>query len=245
MNMNVTLRETLAKAQEFYDRYRLAVLITGLVVVLGGGAALIYSVIDSRNEGRLSLQVNKLSIELFTLGQTGGQSLEAQDRMAAIYTELESIGKKETRSLNGGRALYLAAHGDLQRGQWPQAREKYEMLFKKNGGHYLAPQAMYHSAVTLEEEGQIEKASERLREFERNYPGHYLMGEVKLNLARQLAASGKGELAQAIYEKILTDKAMVAYHSRAAQEQRLSKIRGGAVAKPAAAGLPMPALPAN
>lgn len=242
MNLMSSFSKFLEKAGDFYTQFRLVILITLLVLVLGGGAALTWRILDGRKEARLSAQVNRLSIELYTVGQQAGVSLEAQDRIAAIYTELESIGKKETGSLNGGRALYLAAHGDMQRNQWAAARDKYDLLVKKNGSHYLAPQALFHSAVTFEEEGQMDKSMERLLQFERNYPGHYLLGEVRLTMARQHAAAGKMDQAKVLWEKILGDKSMNAYHGRAAQELRLAKLRSpapAAKAAPAPGGAPL------
>lgn len=226
MNFQEILRNAIEAGSVFLTRYRLWVILAIALLIAAGGSWFGYSTWLASKENELSRRVNRLSIELVNLAQGAENSLEAQDRIGAIYAEMEKIGRDNLRTQNGGRALFLAAHGDMQMGQFAKAREKYQLVYQKNRRHYLAPQALFYAAVATEEEGQIDKANELLREFERSYPAHWVLGEVQLALARNLAGTGKSEQAVALYDKMLADKSLESYHARVSDQKRILALRG-------------------
>lgn len=234
MNLSQTLRDYAEIASGFIARFRVLVIIVVASLVLAFGSWLTFSTLQSRKEKDLSRNVNRLSIELINLAQNSESSLEAQDRIGAIYAELEKIGKANLHTLNGLRALFLSAHGEMQTGQFAKAREKYLLVNRNNPGffhfgagrHYLAANALFYAALATEEEGQLDKAIELLRQYERSYPSHWLLGEVQLSIARNLAGSGKVDQAVALFEKMLSDKNLEPYHARVSDQKKILTLRG-------------------
>ncbi|MBN8215306.1 MAG: tetratricopeptide repeat protein [Spirochaetes bacterium] len=234
MNLSQTIRDYAEIASGFIARFRVLVVIVVAFLVLAFGSWLVFSTVQSSKEKEVSRTVNRLSIELINLAQNSESSLEAQDRIAAIYAELEKTGRANLRTQNGLRALFLSAHGEMQTGQFAKAREKYLLVHQKNPGlfqfgagrHYLAANALYYAALATEEEGQIDKAIELLRKFERSYPTHWLLGEVQLSIARNLAAGGKMDQAVALFDKMLADKNLEPYHARVSDQKKILMLRG-------------------
>ncbi len=236
---NNTLSDWIERINLFVFQYRLYFLIGLGVILAGGGGYWGFETYRSGVEKKVSIEVNKLSLQTMQIIQSGEITLSGQDALATIQTELFKLYNKNKWTSNGKRALFLAANGDFRAGQNQAAREKYLTLYKADKRHYLAPQALLFAAQTLEEEGQSAEAIKRLREFEKIYPGHFLFGEAQLVLARNLLLDNKGDQALAVLDKLSQNKNLPNYASRAMEQKRILAMKGG----PVKASPTLPTLP--
>jgi tetratricopeptide (TPR) repeat protein len=233
MQIQQRIFEVLKKGIALVSNYKKIILIVSGGALLVAVAVTVYLQIQNRIERKVSSQVNPLHMEYLQLQQKSERSLSDNVRLGDIRGSLYDIYTKNSSSLNGRRALFVAAQIYQQEGEFARAAEYYALV-KSRRSYYLAPQAALFEAFCYEDLGEYQKAVDVLQDVSTRYADHFVYGEVMLALARNYQLLNNIDQATKIYQDLSEKQDLGEYASAADLQLKILAVQYGGQQAPVA-----------
>jgi predicted negative regulator of RcsB-dependent stress response len=135
------------------------------------------------------------------------EMLEAEQLLATAKTpqQLEEVVEKYGSTPAASIALLNLAKITFNKGDYPQARVRYEQFLEKYKSHELRPVAELGLAYCTEADGDFDAAAEQFRSFAAKYSDHYLQPVATLSIARCMEQAGRTDDARILLEDFLAE----------------------------------------